>query len=279
MNKKALREALVAAGLSRLLKDLPALMAPAISLVTAPTPEAAMVVGNSKIGGLPDLPMDIEWPRWKQLPLAFVAQLRLEELSSYDSARALPVHGMLWFFYAARQQVYGANPDDMGSWSVLFRHDATHLRPRLPPVSLPCSDRFSACRIKFANDFTLSQLPTSLLTHFDWSDDEQDRYDQLVSSLYTGTEPSHHVLGHPYMLQDDMQEQCQLMHAGVRDATDPRIELLTTRSRDWRLLLQVDTDERIHMRWGSTGMLYYWIRWPDLQASYFDDTWLILQSD
>ncbi|GER91397.1 hypothetical protein KDW_55590 [Dictyobacter vulcani] len=282
MNKKALHDALVAAGLSRLLKDLPALLAPSIHLIATPTPEAALASGSSKIGGIPDLPPDVAWPRWRRFPLAFIAQLRLAELAPYDSEHSLPAYGMLWFFYAARQQTYGADPDDLGSWSVLYRRTTTHLQPRLPPESLPCADRFSACQVHGANDSTLSQLPQSLIKNFDWSDDEQERYDELVSSLSAGTgkyEPHHSVLGHPYMLQDDMQEQCQLMRSGVRNVEDPRIELLCTRSRDWRLLLQLDSDERIHMRWGSSGMLYYWIRWPDLQAGYFADTWLILQSD
>jgi uncharacterized protein YwqG len=76
-----------------------------------------------------------------------------------------------------------------------------------------------------------------------------------------------------------MHQQCQLMSRGVRNSNDPRIDMLSKGMGNWQLLLQIDTDERIGMRWGSTGMLYYWIRWPDLQAHYFDETWLVLQSE
>ena len=85
-----------------------------------------------------------------------------------------------------------------------------------------------------------------------------------------------------------MRLQCEVVAHGIVDLTDPQSiasldpqhqEQLSHQSLDWLLLLQVDTDERINMRWGSTGMLYYWIRQEDLRARQFDHTWLVLQSE
>ena len=46
---------------------------------------------------------------------------------------------------------------------------------------------------------------------------------------------------------------------------------------EWRLLLQLDSDEAVDVMWGDVGTLYFWIRESDARAARFDRTWLILQ--
>jgi len=53
-------------------------------------------------------------------------------------------------------------------------------------------------------------------------------------------------------------------------------ELRAGRS-DWRLLLQVASDDAPRMMWGDAGISYYWIRDEDLRERDFDRAWLILQ--
>ena len=65
----------------------------------------------------------------------------------------------------------------------------------------------------------------------------------------------------------------------VTDIKDPKAHELSKGAKEWQLLLQIDTDESIGMRWGDAGMIYYWMRASDLQKCDFDDAWLVLQSD
>jgi uncharacterized protein YwqG len=79
-----------------------------------------------------------------------------------------------------------------------------------------------------------------------------------------------------------MQLECQLVTHGLYcgDATgyrDPRAETLRPGAADWRLLLQIDSDEHAGMMWGDVGRIYYWMREEDLAAAAWDTAWLILQ--
>lgn len=281
MDKTAVEATFVAAGLSRQVKDIDVLARPSTRLYTTPVEESSLQVGISKLGGLPDLPAGTSWPEWNDLPQSFIAQIHLDDLHSYNVQQVLPPHGMLWFFYDAQQQTFGENPADAGSWRVLFREDLTTLQRTQAPARLPAKSRFRACSIRFANELTLPQQPELELSSFDWTDEEVQRYETLLSKFPDPADRAtiHRILGHPDTLQEDMRLQCQLITHGVTSPDDPRIGELSKGASDWQLLLQVDSDEHTGMRWGNAGMVYYWIKWADLQAHRFDDTWLVLQSE
>ena len=118
MDKAAFQAALVAAGLSRLVKDIDRLARPSIRLSATEADESLMNVGASKLGGVPDLPPGVSWPELKGEPQSFIAQIRLDDVSQYDTEKVLPQSGMLWFFYDAQQQTFGEDPADRGGWQV-----------------------------------------------------------------------------------------------------------------------------------------------------------------
>jgi uncharacterized protein YwqG len=47
--------------------------------------------------------------------------------------------------------------------------------------------------------------------------------------------------------------------------------------QDWRLLLQLDSDEHMDVMWGAAGMLYFWVREQEAAAGRFENVWVILQ--
>jgi uncharacterized protein YwqG len=80
-----------------------------------------------------------------------------------------------------------------------------------------------------------------------------------------------------------MELECQLASHGVY-CGDPAgyqseaAQRLASGAADWRLLLQIDTDEDgPGWMWGDGGRIYYWIKQQDLASLRFDDAWLILQ--
>jgi uncharacterized protein YwqG len=48
-------------------------------------------------------------------------------------------------------------------------------------------------------------------------------------------------------------------------------------ARDWRLLLQLDTDDDASMMWGDLGTLYFSVRENEARAGNFENVWMILQ--
>jgi uncharacterized protein YwqG len=79
-----------------------------------------------------------------------------------------------------------------------------------------------------------------------------------------------------------MELECAEVTRGIYtgDATaskDPRAAEAARHQYEWRLLLQVDTDDDAKMMWGDAGRIYFWIRDEDLRARRFDKTWLVFQ--
>jgi uncharacterized protein YwqG len=287
MDKADVQAALKAAGLARVIKDIDYIARPSIRLYATPVDEPTLKVGVSKLGGLPDLPPGTKWPECNGLPQSFIAQIHLDDIRSYDSENVLPHNGTLWFFYDAQQQTFGDNPSNLGCWQVIFvNDDSTPLQRTSAPTQLPASSQFKACSLRFASEMTLTQHPELDVPNFDWTDEEQQKYENLLSTFPDSADRAaihHRLLGNPDAIQDDMRQECQLASHGISvtdiDYSDPRIAELSKGDKDWQLLLQIDSDEHAGMRWGNSGMIYYWMKQEDLQAHRFDAAWLVLQSE
>lgn len=280
MDKSSTEAAFRKAGLTALIPHSDTLLQPTLRLYTTPTPDEEITSGTSKIGGLPDLPADLQWPTLRGIPLSFLAQIRLSDVQQFGFAHRLPALGLLWFFYDAKQQTYGEEPGDAAGWRVLY-HPTTRLKRASLPPRLPRSAYFRAATLTFTPELSLAQQPQLELPSLPWSDDDQERYDAIYEQFYqeANQHPRHQLLGYPYTLQDDMREQCQFITHNVTDGSDPRADELAKGNKDWHLLLQLDSDDQPGMRWGNEGMLYYWIKESDLAAQRFNQTWMIMQSE
>ena len=185
MDKAGVRAAFVTAGLSRLLKDIDFLAKDSIRLYAKLAGEYDISMGASRIGGIPDVPPEFKWPERNEVPQSFIAQLYLDEVHPYDTNGALPSSGMLWFFYDAKQEAYGADPSDHGGWRVMFSDDYSELQRIATPTRLPAESQFKACSVSFASEVTLSQSPQLDIPDFDWTDDEVQKYETLLSTFPT----------------------------------------------------------------------------------------------
>jgi len=212
--------------------------------------------------------IDLIAPVAEPRPLAFVAQIDLVGIQAVQSLDPdLPVSGRLLFFYDAQQQPWGINPGDSAGWSVLYDITDPAGLERLTPPRSPgpsgAATGFAALRCHGRAEWSPVPEDQVLLAIPDRSDPDRarladwygDRYGKLLDRRDWH---AHQAGGHPDQIQDGQPPG--------------------KRGEDWVLLMQIDSDDRISMTWGDSGMLYVWIRRDDLRARQFDRAWVVLQS-
>ncbi len=216
--------------------------------------------------------------------MPFLAQLALSELAPFDDEHLLPKSGWLVFFHAG-EEVWGFSPADASAWKVLHVECApAALAPREFPDALDEEARFAECGVAISREDSLPDLDGAAGEALGLAgDDETEGYAELVRALAGGDEDElHRVLGWPDPIQGDMQLECQLVANGIdvgepAGYADPRRQQLEAGVGDWRLLLQIDSDERTGMMFGDAGRVYVWIRKQDLLARRFDRAWSLVQ--
>jgi uncharacterized protein YwqG len=275
------RAQLGAAGLGRHADSLSEAALPSVRLL-ADSPIDAATAGASRLGGSPDLPADLPWPANDDgTPLSFIAQLDMREIAIHDVEGILPKEGLLSFFYeAAPQNAWGFDPADHGAWAVLHIADGVMVEPRGAPDGVANEGRFRALGLSPHLELTFAPWESLVVERLGMTREEVRAYARVLPAEDTTI---HRLLGHPDPVQGDMQLECQLVTNGLYCGNasgyrDPRAAELRPGAADWRLLLQVDSQDEAGMMWGDVGRLYYWIKYDDLIAGYWDMSWLILQS-
>jgi uncharacterized protein YwqG len=285
---QAIRDLIHTCGLTRIAEDPEALLAHSVRLWPRPVESDTLETGASRFGGVPDLPPRWSWPEWQGVPQAFLAQLAMSEVAPYDVEGVLPHSGILYFFYDVEEWPWGFDPAHRGGWRVLhYEGDMSLLRRRQHPAELPDHGRFAPCALGFDPAVSLPVPHSRPLQRLALNEGETDRYESLWQQVMESDEdvpgPRHQLLGYPDPIQSiDMELECQLASHGLYCGNesgykDPRAAGLQAGAADWRLLLQIDSDEVPGWMWGDAGRIYYWIQQQALQARTFDHVWLILQ--
>ncbi|MGW2631598.1 YwqG family protein [Streptomyces chattanoogensis] len=230
------------------------------------------VVG--RLGGLPELPKDEEWPVWQgHGPLSFIASLDCARLPSAALDIALPAEGTLLFFFFDGQLDDGlaaVAPHEPDSWagarvryvpagiSVAERAAPEGVRP-YPEV--PLTARVEATAPYLWHPVVYREFAPMPDDHPLWHEDFQE-------ALWDHTEGTEHRIGgHAAPVQDEVETEVARGVLGSPPWDDPRLREEALR---WVLLAQFDTDDDADMMWGDAGALYWLIRPEDLAQRRFD---------
>jgi uncharacterized protein YwqG len=249
-------------------------------------------IGESRIGGTPDLPSNFQWPSWiayeptmkgpgKDIGirlLDFIAQINLSAIEGLLPSSPLPDRGTLYFFYDLENQPWGFSPRDKQGARVYY----TELPPeQLQRTESPAGESKSqVCKLETELQWTLTDV-----MEIDVPEKESDTYCDLSYDINDNSDNGlvHRMLGHPQLIQSEMRLECELVANGIYcgDAEaygSTRAAELEKQAADWMLLLQIDTDEN-NPGWmfGDCGRIYFWIRRQDLAATNFDNICVILQ--
>lgn len=238
-----------------------------------------------RLGGLPTIGGVHAWPVIDGRPLSFLAELDLGAVSAAYPAPWLPTGGKLHFFYDLVRWPAGYDPADRGGWAVLHTPPGAAALPVAPPEGLDADDAF---RLTPLAAVAAISRPDPLLYdgQIGWLSDLPDEEWRRVNDHrdFQAHYPRHQVGGHPSPIQEaDIGRECALAAGGIRlDGPEayaaPEADALSAQAGEWKLLLQLDSDERAGMMWSDVGTLYFMIREADARAGDFSRAWLILQS-
>ena len=258
---------------------------PAIAVIKQPP--GVDFIGASRLGGHPDVPGDFVWPRRSGQPLGLLAQLNCAEIAGSDAGNehALPGAGLLHFFYDLEEHPWGFDPKDKGG-AVVVHSNAQGLARAAAPPDLNPNSILTAVPVGFRRILTLPTDGAAAYEALGIPECQIDDYFGLVEALAKANfdgPACHQLLGHSMNVQGDMQLECQWASSGLNLSRasayrDPKGIELAPGAAEWRLLLQLDSDDELNVMWGDCGMIYFWIRDCDLQQRRWDGTWTILQS-
>jgi len=231
------------------------------------------------MGGNPHLPIGIPWPTSQGRPLDFLLQLNLSELPRKLVGDALPERGWLYFFYDLERRPWGYDVSHRHGWRVLFYDgNLTNLQRRERPDSTEA--RLRPCTLSFFE---------SIYVNWPSLQDEKSLSDlrSLTNEGLFEAEveiSGHQITGKTHGGQGDLQEECQLVSNGIYldggggpVLDQVKAEQVRSGIKDWRLLLEVHSDENAGLEWTGYGTLYFLIREEDLRHCDFHDVWAIFQ--
>ncbi len=222
--------------------------------------------------------------------MVFIAQIHLDEIAPYDPEGDLPHCGLLSFFFATDGEPKANEDDDNPeTWRVLhFDGDLASLVRQPAPETLNDRVRFTACSVTYSWRLTLPPVELveemlgftnqERLAYID-VETSTDLFEQFGSFL----DMDHHLLGYPYALDGSPFVSCYL---GAHHITYQAVEaggrewfqhLEKEAAKEWRLLLQVYSNEEAGMDWAGGGVLHFCIPKEALAARDFSRVWLEMQ--
>ena len=294
MGSENLRARLMATGLSRVADEIIRVSMPSIRLdCLRATDEAEPPLGGSRLGGAPDLPPGMSWPKWQDSPMAFIAQVNVAEIAGHDEQGHLPHAGLLSFFCAIDGTAAGVMPalDDPSSWMVsYFDGDlATLVRLRHPP-DLPELLQFPACQASYSQELTLPNIDSREVLALGLTELEWQAYVDVESGADIGYLPvmNHHLLGYPrclgrspfiagYRNAHGIPDPYAIDLQGTPEELQRKLTDLQHKAEtEWRLLLQVYSNEEAEMDFGG-GVLHFCIPKDALARRDFSHVWVEMQ--
>ncbi len=258
-----------------------------LRLVTERASLESLSIGQSRIGGFPDLPPTVKWPARNGRPLSFLAQINLFEAAGNVENCGLPNSGGIALFFDNDEQPWGFDPKDADAWKVIYCPSDTDL-VRVDPPKSPLSKvhSFDCCKVSFVLEDTHPGPGLADRISMELADEDEERLCEIEDEVLgeEGMRVLHRLYGYPDQVQGGMEYICQAASHGIYCGTpgwdrDSRCSKVFSEENclDWILLLQLDSDENPGMMWGDCGRLYVWVPEADLLQLNFDRAWVCLE--
>lgn len=159
-------------------------------------------IGFSKIGGTPDLPENIEWPKYKNKSMLFFGQLNFKQLDVYHSNDFLPKSGLIYFFsYFGEPENDYSFLKQKNEYIILFTDvEETKLTSTSFPEDIIEEYKFEPIQLKFKTIFQLpATIETSVVENMNLSGNDLEMLMNFEPGLESGSIGQ--ILGYPIPAQ------------------------------------------------------------------------------
>ncbi len=254
---------------------------PTVGIRTKSSDDKNVKVGNSKIGGKPDLPKDFEWPKSDDKSMLFCAQYNLSELAKFDKENVLPKKGFFYIFLGLDQEWNEFNGVNQ-PFKFIFSETENIIRTEFPN-DLEENQTFKTAEIEYFQFYTIPDDENYKLFEFEKKYEDfyfyfyQPTDEYLIEELYEDSNKMHQILGHDRSIQSSVVYEFASKELGLYLAESSehkkRWNDILELSKTYELLLQLDCDDSNTdlSKYGGSGTYYFGLSKTDLEKKNFDD--------
>lgn len=240
--------------------------------------------GESRIGGLPDLPKSLDWPLSAEgEALTFLLQLNLRDVPHF-AGNPLPGRGMLYVFLGLDE------PASDVEHRLLLYTGTEELSPRPLPDVPPANENYGDLPPHGLGTVLVPDLPRWTSHAYEalierLSEEGQESYQALTEDLQAGQGQGRrhvgHLFGHVAGIGHPAEEDAFV----VRDVNpawlydyEKRATLDMAGADAWRNFLRVDSVHALDLTFWDAGYLHFLIRERDLEALNFNETYAAVET-
>ncbi len=267
-------------GLRAFRDQIAAVIRPATDIFLTPSSMDEIAMGESRFGGLPDLPTNdrgvcwrgTHWPEVDGHSPEFLAQLDLKQLHAFEACAQLPATGCLLFFFQNSEKS-GAT-GRLGGFRVLYTNEEKLHRPS-EGWEMPENLQYRPAKLKFCDSWKLPYPGHSAIQKLAMGQELVDRYNELYR-YWRGF----HGICMPGAARAWLFGYDDRFNCPEYPEQEPPPKLVSEVGSDgWQHLLQIaDEFHLIGMRIGDLGHLNFHVHPDYMAACDFDGTYISMES-
>jgi uncharacterized protein YwqG len=238
----------------------------------------SVALGKSKLGGQPDLPVDMSYPTPDGQLCEFFLQLNMEELKPFDTNNLLPAHGLLSIFcqfYRDKEEdedAFEQLPELKSQFFGIFNDNLSNLERKTIPTSLTATS-LNEFSIQFGNYYNTIHSFDHALNGIDVDINSEITLDEKIATIcgYSSI-PELILLGNTQFMADNASYDWKRFFLEIsyhkahmeKENVDRLIQNLVM---NFVSLVQLRTNERHFKKvsgWGGEGDLNIGIDRSDL---------------
>ena len=262
------------------------LIKPAIGILTKKMESDNLKIGGSKIGGKPDLPKDISWPRLNDSDLVFCAQYNISELKKFDFENLLPEKGMFYIFIGINGE-YNEFSVEQKDYKIFFIENLEELERKEYPTTLKTEGKVEPAEIQYFESLTIPDDENYKLIYFDEKYEDfyfyfyQDTEEYIAEELNENADNMHQILGEDKSIQSSVVYEFsrEELNVSYDEYTEKWDEILEN-SKTFSNLIQLDCmDSNTNLdKFGGSGVFYIGLKTKELEKKNFNDLKISFQT-